>query len=72
MILIYIFKCVIYSIVRQNKGIVNSKLKVFIHRITEYPEFKGSHKDQRAQCLALQKTMQNSNPMPDSIVQMLT
>lgn len=71
---IYVFSNELFTVLlEKNKGLENSKLKVFfIHRIIEYPEFKGNHKNQQAQCLALHKTMQNSIPMSESIVQILS
>ena len=37
----------------------------------EYPELEGTHRDHWVQLLALHRTTQNSNPMPESGIQML-
>jgi len=42
------------------------------HRITEHPELERIHKDHWAQLLVPHRTAQNSNPMSESIVQMLS
>ena len=46
-------------------------LLISFHRITEYPELEGSHKDHQVQHLAPCKTILNSNAMSESVVQML-
>ena len=40
------------------------------HRIIEYPELEGTHKDQRVQHLAPHRTTPSPNPMSESSVQM--
>lgn len=44
---------------------------LYSHRNIEYPKFEGTLKNHWAQLLVPKRTTQNSNPMSESVVQML-